>query len=124
MQKVLIIDDSESVRESIRLTVANAGYEAEVAVDGSDALRLLKNNSSFSLIITDIFMPEIDGIELVEKLKADKPELKIIAFSAGGMGLKSSEMLDVAKEMGADLILEKPFTEDQLLSHIKQLIGD
>ncbi len=124
MHKILVIDDSESVRESIRLTVTNAGYEVEMAGDGSDALRRLKNNESFSLVITDIFMPEIDGIELVEKLKADQPDMKIIAFSAGGMGLKSSEMLEVAKEMGADFVLEKPFTDDQLIGHIKQLIGD
>lgn len=124
MQNILIIDDSESVRESMRLTVSNAGYDATIAADGAEALRTIKKDGPFALVITDIFMPEIDGIELVEKLKADQPDLKIIAFSAGGMGLKSSEMLDVAKEMGAEVTLEKPFTDEALIEKIKSLIGD
>ncbi|MEO0452958.1 MAG: response regulator [Verrucomicrobiota bacterium] len=123
MQHILIIDDSESVRESMRLTVVNAGYQATVASDGSEALRVLKDKGPFALVITDIFMPEIDGIELVEKIKASQPDQKVIAFSAGGMGLKSSEMLEVAKEMGADITLEKPFTDEQLIERIQELTG-
>jgi CheY-like chemotaxis protein len=124
MQQILIIDDSQSVCESMRLTISSAGFEVETAADGAQALRRLQQDNSFSLVITDIFMPEIDGIELVERLKADHPDIKIIAYSAGGMGLKSSEMLEVAKEMGADIIIEKPCTDEKLIGHVKELIGN
>jgi CheY-like chemotaxis protein len=109
MSHILIIDDSESLRAQIEHQLVAQNHRCATAADGHEALAVLREQGPFDLAITDIFMPEMDGIEAIEKLKALQPTLKVIAISAGGMGLSGAAMLEVAASIGATCTLPKPF---------------
>lgn len=121
MPKILIIDDSPDVRTMLRIMLNRAGYETEVAGDGREGVDLFRRNPA-DLVITDMVMPEREGLETIEVLRELAPEVKIIGISAGGM-MSSSEYLEIAKHMGADRTFPKPFDKDQFLAAIEELVG-
>ncbi len=110
----MIIDDSDSTRASLEIILKELGHQVLAAENGVEAIRHLEQDTPFDLILTDIFMPEMDGIEFIEKAKALYPELKIIAMSAGGMGLKGTEMLAIASDLGAERVVTKPFSSGDI----------
>jgi DNA-binding response OmpR family regulator len=97
-----------------------SGFEVEDAQDGKIGMRLHNENPA-DLIITDIFMPEKEGIETILELKRDFPDLKIIAMSGGG-SLDPEGYLSMAKTIGADRIFEKPFNLEDLVGAVKDLL--
>lgn len=118
-KKVLIVDDSVSIREVISFTLENAGYNVFVAEDGKNALKILETNV-VDLIITDLYMPEMDGIELVKKIK-EKPEnskIPILFLSTESQMNKKME----AKEAGATGWIIKPFVPAKLLAAINKVL--
>ena len=119
MTRILIIDDEESILFLLREILQSAGHELHEASDGAVGLELFRQKRP-ELVITDIFMPEWDGLEVIRALKREYPTVKIIAMSGGGssgalMYLKISQLL------GADRILRKPFLRQELLSIIQEL---
>ena len=86
MARILVIDDDYQVREMLRDTLEIAGYEVEVASDGREGLKLYHNRPT-DMIITDIIMPNMDGLETITELQRNFPDTKIIAFSGGGFTL-------------------------------------
>jgi CheY-like chemotaxis protein len=111
MATILLIDDEESVRMIFQVALERAGYRVLTAENGKHGLRLLVHQA-VDLIFVDIFMPEMDGLELVPLLRKMRPASKIIAIS-GGSGQMNH--LDTAKYLGADDALKKPFSLQELL---------
>lgn len=120
---ILIIDDDANVRNFLRLDLEEAGYAVEEAKDGKAGLDLAARHH-FDLVITDIFMPEKDGIETVMDLKRNWPGTRIITISGGARDLSKQPYLSIVSKLGADICLEKPFTSDQLRAAVKELLPD
>jgi DNA-binding response OmpR family regulator len=121
MARILIIEDDEMVRYSLRITLENAGHDVFEASDGSegvDACRaMLASKESIDLVITDILMPEKDGYDTIKDIKALRPDMKIVAISGGG-GIDPNLFLKMSEIIGADKIIAKPFSAKDLLKNV------
>lgn len=118
-KRVLIVDDSESIREAVGFTLESASYSVEKAVDGLDALEKLQA-SSFQLVITDLHMPNLDGIGLIKEIRA-REEFKfipILFLTTESQGAKKEE----ARTAGATGWVVKPFVPEKLVSVVQKLI--
>jgi len=120
MAKILLVDDDELVRYVISKVLRKAEHEVLEAENGKQALKILINEN-VDILITDIIMPEIEGIELIMRLKKSHPDLPIIAIS-GGSRMVDTGYLSSAKSLGAFATLEKPFDEQELLNLISSKI--
>lgn len=116
---VLIVDDNTDMRSFIRIVLERAGFRAQAAADGEHALDLQRAHS-FDVLVTDIFMPECDGIELINQFKSAFPQVKIIAMSGGGE-VSRMDYLPFAADIGADRVLRKPFAAETLLRLLQDL---
>ncbi len=121
MARILIIDDDAIVRRVLRDWLEPAGHEVVEAEDGNVGLRLYKNDPS-DLVITDIVMPDKEGIETIRELRRDFPDAKIIAVSGGGEMLPGSACLDLAEGLGVQRALAKPLDLRDLLNTIRELL--
>ncbi len=115
---VLIVDDDEKVRKLLRGTFEESGYVVLEAVDGREALEQVGRHP-IKLVITDLVMPEKDGVETIQALRQSYPEVKILAIS-GAFG--GSGYLKIASRLGADAVVAKPFQRDQVLEAVEQLL--
>jgi two-component system response regulator MprA len=121
-ERILIVDDDADTRESLKVLLETAGYEVEVAPNGSRALRL-QHSRPADAVVTDIFMPVADGIETIRGLRTEFPDVRIIAVSAGGRSVGNETYLAVALAAGADAVLRKPMDFDELLAMLKKLLA-
>lgn len=115
-QRILIVDDDPSIRDSLEILLNRAGYGVIQARNGSEAVRLWRDLGG-DLVILDLFMPEKDGIETILELRAHNPGIRIIAMSGGGEK-KRLEVLGHAKLLGAVLTIEKPFTPAEMMAMV------
>jgi DNA-binding response OmpR family regulator len=120
MRKILIIDDDEQMRNLLCRAMEYAGFEVEAAADGRKGLRFFEE-SSYDLVITDLIMPEQEGMETITFLRKNHPDVKIIAISGGGR-IGPETYLPAALELGADLAFAKPFPIDDLINAVKKLL--
>lgn len=120
-RKVLVVDDDDQVRSMLSRLLSRS-YEVETAGNGRQALTALEGQS-IDLLITDIIMPEKEGIELITTVRAQRPKLPIIAISGGGQ-VDPGQYLELARMLGANRVLGKPFDIDELLEACKQLTSD
>jgi CheY-like chemotaxis protein len=121
MARILIADDNAEVREAIRVMLEEAGLEVVEAKDGKEALGELRSRR-VDLVLCDVFMPDVDGLEVIRTLRKEFPQLKVVAMSGGGSkGL--SDVLPIAMRLGAAEVLYKPFDQSRLLKSILQLLG-
>ena len=120
-RSVLIVEDDALMRSFVADVLAGEGHRVEVAPDGASALALLEREP-FDLVITDIIMPEQDGIEAIMDLRRGRPELKLIAISGGGRA-EPENYLHSAQLLGANRTLRKPFTNEAILAAVKDLIA-
>ena len=121
-KRILVIDDEESVRLIVREMLIMEGYEVVIAANGKAGLQLFRNDPT-DLIITDIFMPEMEGLETIRELHREYPGVKIIAMSGGGeSGMLS--FLSYAKRFGALRTLRKPFSREELLANVQELLAE
>ena len=98
------------------------GYEVATARDGDQGIALLEQQS-FDIVLTDILMPQRDGIEVLRQVKQRWPALPVIAVSGGGW-IKAGDLLDMAERLGADRVLQKPVRRDDLLAAVDALLKD
>jgi two-component system, NtrC family, nitrogen regulation response regulator NtrX len=117
MKKILVVDDEESVRFILKQMLEKGGYAVEVRNDGEEAMEALKKGC-FDMLITDINMPKMNGIELLYKAKEAFHELPVIFISAYG---KDKTILEAMK-MGLSDNIEKPFRMDDVLEIVKEHI--
>jgi DNA-binding response OmpR family regulator len=120
MKKILVVDDEEHMRFMLE-DLLSADYQVSLAANGREAEALIAK-SSFDLIITDLVMPEMNGIELVISIKNKKPKQKIIAISGGGGTTGRFDYLPVVQLLGADKIFAKPFELHELMKAVKQML--
>ncbi len=120
MAHILIIDDDTKILEMLRQTLEREGHEVVGALDGKEGLRLYRENPT-DLIITDLIMPEKEGIETIMELYNDFPDVKIIAISGGGR-LDPGQYLSMAKSFGAQYTFAKPVEREKLLKAVRELL--
>ncbi|MFD1627046.1 response regulator [Azospirillum griseum] len=121
MASVLIIDDDDMVRTMLLRTVTRGGHEAFGARDGVEGMTRFRDHPA-DLVITDIFMPNQEGLATIMELRRVKPDLKIIAISGGG-ARASLDVLPVAEALGAQRTLRKPFTPTEVIEAINDVLG-
>lgn len=122
MKRILVVDDDEFVRSMLRTTLIDAGYEVYEASNGRDALKAFRECPE-SIVILDIVMPEMEGLETMRRLRQDSPDVKIIAVSGGG-SVDAVEYLRLAETFGASRTLYKPIDNKRLLATLSGLTGD
>ena len=122
MKSVLVVDDEPGMREMVKQLLLNEGYHVLEASNGKHAMEFLKNET-LELVITDIIMEEMDGVEIILEIRENYPDVKIIAMS-GGNKISSEDYLESASELGTDRIFTKPFALSDMLNAIKELIEE
>jgi len=120
MSRILIIEDNEDVRGMLVLKLELEGFEVAAARDGVGALSLLERQPA-DVIVTDLFMPDKDGIETIEEVRRKYPLAKIVAMS-GWQSSQGPNYLDVARELGAVRTLRKPFDPDELVKVVREVL--
>lgn len=120
--RVLVVDDDPSILKGLCAAFERVGIFADTAVDGAQALKSLMSSAP-DLMITDIIMPEREGLETIMAARASAPDLKIIAMSGGGR-VDSGEFLGVARALGADAVLRKPFRPSQLIALAQEVMAE
>lgn len=121
MALIMVVDDDPHIQLALRQIVESAGHRVIEAGNGQDATDLFGEFHP-DLVITDVFMPQTDGIETIRAIRRITPGARIIAISGGYVG-SGWNYLDSVVVLGANLALQKPFTCSQLLSAIDQLLG-
>jgi len=120
MARVLIIDDEDLLRETVRDMLEEAGHEVVEEADGAAGIRSFRESPA-EIVITDIIMPKKDGIHTIWELKQMRPDVKIIAISGGVPGGPRSD-LPLAESYGAQRTLQKPFTQAELLRAVSDVM--
>ena len=120
MERILVVDDERPVRDTLGLMLRQEGFRVVVAECGHTAVRAIEA-FTFDVVIVDIVMPGLNGIETIAILRQDAPDVSIIAMSgyAAGSGLAEQDFFRSAMERGATCCLHKPFTREQLLDAIE-----
>ncbi len=120
-RQILIVDDSASIRQMVTFTLKEAGYDVIDAVDGQDALTKLSGAPGVSMIITDLSMPNLDGIGLIRAVRAEGSHkfIPIVMLTTESLESKKQE----GKAAGATGWIVKPFRPDQLIAVVKKVLG-
>lgn len=122
MARILVIEDEDGLRRILVKALKAAGYEVLEAKNGKEALRL-HSVTAAELVITDLFMPEMDGMEVLMALRKESPRLKVIAISGGGRLYKPDEALKTAWMLGAHAAIDKPFELNLLLQTVQEALA-
>jgi DNA-binding NtrC family response regulator len=115
-QRIMVVDDDASIRRTLQILLSKAGYEVMQARDGLEAVRLWRDRGG-DLVITDLHMPEKDGIETIVELLSYSPGIRIIAMSGGGQ-TKRLDLLGNMALLGTVLTIEKPFTLTEMMTMV------
>ncbi|MCR4317940.1 MAG: response regulator [Planctomycetes bacterium] len=116
MAKILFIDDDQTVRDVCCAILASDGHVVLSGLNGTDGIRLA-GDQKFDVVITDILMPEKEGIEFILDLRKQKKSIPVIAISGAG-----ADLLSAAKRFGASFTLEKPFSRSELLAVVNKAL--
>ncbi|MCC7300241.1 MAG: response regulator [Verrucomicrobia bacterium] len=119
-KRILLVDDEEAIRKMVRVILGDELYEFAEAGNGMDAQVQLEKQP-FDLIITDVIMPDCDGIELVMAVRRKLPDIKVIVMSGGGR-VRAGHYLDLAGKLGAARVFEKPFDTAALRAAVQELL--
>lgn len=120
MAKIIVIDDEPYILLMLKKMLEKEGHLVDMATNGVEGIELYHKNGA-DLIITDIVMPEKEGLETIINLKTENPSLKVIAISGGGR-VDSREYLHSAKLLGAERIFQKPFKKDEIVQAVNELL--
>jgi YesN/AraC family two-component response regulator len=118
--RILVIDDESEIRKLFIQKLAGIGCEIIEACDGKEGLKLYHENRP-DLVITDLVMPEKEGIEMITELKREFPNVKIIAISGGGRNIPDA-YLQIAKNLGAERTFSKPIDWPELIKTVRELL--
>jgi DNA-binding NtrC family response regulator len=120
-QRIMVVDDDASIRRTLQILLSKAGYEVMQARDGLEAVRLWRDRGG-DLVITDLHMPEKDGIETIIELLSHTPGIRIIAMSGGGQ-TKRLDLLGNMALLGTVLTIEKPFTLTEMMTMVGRALN-
>jgi CheY-like chemotaxis protein len=122
MGKILVIDDEPSILLMIKKMLEKAGHEVDMALNGLEGIELFEKYKP-DLVISDIIMPQKEGLETIMTLRKGRPELKIIAISGGGR-IGPEGYLPTAKLLGADMVFQKPLVQKDFLEAVSLLLNE
>lgn len=122
MKKILVVDDEDAIRSMISVVLKAHDREFVEASNGTEAKQLIES-SSFDLVISDVIMPDCDGIELVMSIRQKRPSLPVIIMSGGGR-VQAVHYLNLAEKLGAARVFEKPFDTAALRRAVAELLGE
>ena len=120
MAKILLVEDTDTVRLALSTLLKRDGHSVIEACDGAAAIQFLQN-IQFDIVVTDMYMPGVDGVELIRHLRDSHPDVKIFAISGGGVYGLINVAIGVATELGADMIMPKPIDNEIFLANISTL---
>ena len=123
MYTILIIDDEPLILEGLQQALELEGHKTYSATNGKEAVSLISAGLKPDLVITDIIMPEKDGIEVIWSIQEKIPETKIIAISGGGR-ISATDHLKIAEKLGANSVLTKPFSTEDLVTEIEKVFKE
>ncbi|BDA83424.1 response regulator [Aureimonas sp. SA4125] len=116
-RSALVVDDVMAVRESLVMALASAGFEVTAAANGKEALECLAD-TDFDVLVTDMWMPEMDGLRLLKEIRGRKPAMRIFGVTGGGPRLTIEAMTSLAEIWGAEKVFLKPFDDDELVDAV------
>lgn len=131
MKKILVIDDEEDIRVVLQQVLELEGYEVAVASDGREGLAILDQDGA-DLVITDVIMPGMDGVETLEHIREKWPDMPVIVISGGGNvapmayqpgAIATNAYLESARQAGAALSITKPFERKELVDAVGSLLS-
>ena len=118
--RVLVVDDDAGVRNFLRMLLELEGYEVATVRNGIEALEVQRSDPAV-VVLTDIFMPDADGMETIVQLREEFPQTKIIVMSGGG-SYRGADYLALAREIGAAKSLKKPFAPQDLIDAMREVV--
>lgn len=121
MATILLVDDDQQFRSMLSKVLTRAGYDVQEACNGNEATELYRNHQA-DLVITDLIMPDKEGLETIRELRHSNPDVRIIAMSGGGRN-GFVNYLKVARAFGARLILDKPFSHQEILDAVRDVLA-
>ena len=120
MQSILVIDDDKLMCLALAKILMSAGYNVAQAFDGDEGIKMYRARN-FDLVITDLIMPDKEGIQIIRELRKENSQIRIIAMSAGGRG-GATDYLKWARLMGAKQCLSKPIKREDLLGAVESVL--
>lgn len=123
MKRVLIVDDDKQIRESLKILMQKNNFEVILAANGQQAIEQTKQ-LNFSLIVTDIVMPDKDGLEVIMYIRKNFPQTPIIAMSGGGRFGEMDSYLKMANHLGAGKLFNKPFDLKEFIEYVNQIVAE
>lgn len=121
MARILVIDDDEAVRSVLTILLSQKDHEVVTAPDGRRGIKALKSDR-FDLLIIDLFMPEMDGLETMRLVRQDKPDLPIVVISGSGGRSSMPDFLTMATKLGAVESIPKPFRPNELFEIVEKCL--
>ena len=126
-RKILVVEDEDGLRDILKIVLTDEEYQVETACNGQEAWDLIQSNT-YDLLATDLFMPVMDGAELIHKCRKNYPKLKIVLFSGGGRELQATHGDDFVRlndeEIAVDMFLSKPCNLNELLNIVEKLLKE
>ncbi|MEQ9569598.1 MAG: response regulator [Longimicrobiales bacterium] len=122
MKRILIVDDERGLRRAMASFLRRCGYETREADDGRQAVQRLRAET-VDLVLCDLCMPEMDGIEVILVLRKDWPRVPVVVMSGGGQLVDRDLLLDSARTLGAHEVLAKPFGLDDLEAAVERALA-
>ena len=116
---MLVVDDDAGIRNFLRMLLELEGYEVATAGNGIDALEAQRQDPA-AIVLTDIFMPDAEGMETIVRLREEFPQVRIIVMSGGG-AYRGANYLKLARELGAVRALKKPFPPQELIDAMREV---
>lgn len=120
MARILLVDDEQDFRRIVSRMLTAGGHQVEEAVDGRQAIEAYRARPS-DLVLADLYMPDVDGVEAIIRLRHEFPEVRIIAVSGGGY-LGKDDVLKIAAGVGAQATLTKPLEKKTLLAAVEKVL--
>jgi two-component system chemotaxis response regulator CheY len=121
LARILVVDDEAIVRNLVRQTLERVGHEVTEAEDGEVAMQASRKRP-FDLVVADLFMPVMDGLQLIVQLRAESPDTKVVAIS-GSVYERKPRFLEIAGRMESVATLAKPFTSEELVAAVEEALG-
>jgi len=122
VKKILVIDDDIQGNQMICRILKNAGYEVRSAFDGVEGTKLFMQERP-DLVITDLFMPEKEGLETIMEMRQTDKKVRIMAITGGAPNMNMADLLDTAEMLGANALMAKPFHMETFLQRVKELLN-